>query len=80
MKYIRYFNRNGIVREELFDLERDVGEIRDLSAAEVSTRDGLSALLDVIVADEVPVGPGASNALELDRETEDKLRSLGYLE
>lgn len=79
-KYIRSFNQDGIVKEELFDLERDAGEIRDLAASEVSTRDELSALLDVIIADEVPVGPGASNALELDRETEDKLRSLGYLE
>ena len=63
-------------RPELYDLRNDFGETRDLAGE--AGADGLKKKLDRIVGEQT--SPGNAGAAERpDRETEEKLRSLGYL-
>jgi arylsulfatase A-like enzyme/Tfp pilus assembly protein PilF len=72
MKWIR------APRPELYDLRRDPRELHDLHASDPSAARPLEAALDAIVTDS---GRRALTApmREIDRETEEMLRALGYL-
>jgi arylsulfatase A-like enzyme len=64
---------------ELFDLERDPEELRDLAAAEPERVRGLAARLRAAAAQRPPQYSEASRA-ELQPATEEALRALGYIE
>jgi arylsulfatase A-like enzyme len=59
----------------LFDLERDPGERREISSTEPEKTRALAAILDRFERTRYGSGP----SLEIDPETLEQLRSLGYL-
>ena len=63
--------------EKLFDLEDDPGEHHDLAPAFPNRAASLRKRLDRLGS--ADAGAGVSAPIELDRETEDNLRALGYL-
>jgi arylsulfatase len=65
-------------RVELFDLERDAGELRDLAAAQPEVRDRLSAGLRAFEAAH-PLLYAVPPRAEISEEVEEALRALGYL-
>ena len=79
-KYLR-IDEKGLIREELFDLERDPGEVNDLSgshpeqtaAMRQEMEDRFKALMRVRFA-------GRAQKRDLDSETIERLKSLGYVE
>ena len=66
-------------KPSLFDLERDPGELRDLSETEPEITKELEAQLQMYL-DQAPAGEQRVPARELDEPTERRLRALGYLE
>jgi arylsulfatase A-like enzyme len=75
-KYIRFVHDQKTVAEELYDLEADPGELVNLSGSKTSVVEKLSSQLDGFVKDD----KGKDNAKDMDEETVEKLRALGYLE
>jgi arylsulfatase A-like enzyme len=79
-KYLRRDAAEGRV-ERLFDLSADPGEVDDLSSSRGALLEEMRAL-DAArreAADELRQSLGAGGAVEVDEETREILRSLGYL-
>ena len=68
-------------KAELYDLQSDPGEQRDLSRSEPQRVEGLVKRLDTFWKRAAQLAPSASATPEgLDTETVDALRALGYLD
>lgn len=81
-KYIRHRRGGAVVEEELFHLEEDPDELRDLSDLDPSQTAELSRSLDALL--QAPPRARAqeprTRALPKDEMVEKMLRSLGYAE
>jgi arylsulfatase A-like enzyme len=75
----KYLVRFPEAREELYDVIRDSGETRDLSAAEAGRAAELRQALEAF-EETSPRLPGVSREILLDEAEIEKLRSLGYAE
>ena len=64
---------------ELFDVERDPGELGDLARAQPERVDALSSTFDRLASERPPLYDEANRAT-LRKETEEALRALGYLD
>jgi arylsulfatase A-like enzyme len=78
-KYIRYSKGRRTIKEELFDLESDPGEVRSLSGPERPELLEMSRVLNKILEADKNRSKNKKNTLKLDKETKEKLRSLGYI-
>ncbi len=78
-KYIRYIEDGKIIKEELFDIVNDSGELINLSVAKKHKTKELSELLDKIINKDRIIGENKNTSFKMNKETEEKLRSLGYI-
>lgn len=79
-KYIRYLDAQGDpTQEELFDLQEDPGELRNLSEERPELLARMSERLDETMA-QYGAKAGTEERIELDEDSIERLRSLGYLE
>jgi len=78
-KYIRYIKDNNIIRENLFDLKNDLGEIQDVSTIEESKTQELAFLLDELIENDRKKAVNKNTFFSMDEETKRKLKSLGYI-
>lgn len=78
-KYIRYIKDNKVIREELFDLNNDLGEIQDVSKREESKTQELAFLLDELIENDRKKAVNKNTFFSMDEETKRKLKSLGYI-
>ena len=80
-KYFRRMGRDGVVSENLFDLAADPAEhanqIDSLPSVAAALRDQLSEYIDQSGSVRFA---GASERLELDKGTRERLRALGYVD
>jgi arylsulfatase A-like enzyme len=79
-KYLRRDGREGLV-ERLFDLSSDPGETRNLSGRRPALLEEMRALGEArsAASGEIRESLGAGEAVDMDEETREILRSLGYL-
>ena len=77
---VRHDGRKWIAapRPELYDLRRDPGELTNLYPADAAAARPLEADLEAVAADSARRALAAPTR-QIDRETEDMLRALGYL-
>jgi arylsulfatase A-like enzyme len=78
-KYIRSKKDGQIVFEEIYNLEEDAKENNNLSSVHSSKMKELSLELDKILASNEGKGIRKKTSLNMDNETREKLRSLGYI-
>jgi arylsulfatase A-like enzyme len=80
-KLIRIPGVRGI-RDQLYDLHTDPGELRDLAAEHPEQRDRLAAALDTWLATIPPEAGGLEGERDpqAEEELEEQLRSLGYVD
>ena len=80
-KLVRIPGVHGI-RDELYDLETDPGETRDVAAANPEVREQLAAALDTWIATIPPEAGGLRHELDPQaaRRLDEQLRSLGYVD
>jgi arylsulfatase A-like enzyme len=78
-KYIRYIKDNNTIREELFDLKNDLGEIQDVSKIEESKTQELAFLLDELIEIDRKKAVNKNTFFPMDEETKRKLKAMGYI-
>ncbi len=81
LKGLRTRNRKYIhaPRPELYDLEADPGEARDLAAGDAAQAAEWDERLEAYVQGILAQGVAVAEGMDLDEETAARLRSLGYL-
>lgn len=75
-KYIRYIEDDKIVKEEMFDMQNDPKELINLADKKEILIEKFSHKLN----DLMKVKGTSDTALTMDKETENKLKSLGYIQ
>jgi arylsulfatase A-like enzyme len=75
-KYIRYTKENRTTFEELYNLQDDPEELDNLAMTEKSEMNELSSQLNTFMTAEGAEG----TSIPMDKETEEKLKSLGYIQ
>jgi len=78
-KYIRYIKDNNTIREELFDLRNDLGEIQDVSKREEAKTQELAFMLDELIEIDRKKAVNKKTFFSMDKETKRKLKALGYI-
>ncbi len=76
MNNIRYVKEKRSSFEELYNLQDDPEELNDLSKTRKTKMNELSLQLDKIIKAEGT----KDTAIQMDAETEEKLKSLGYIQ
>ena len=77
-KLVRNLRNGAVVSQALYDIVRDPEETRDRAAGEPAVLAELGVLIDERLALEAQLAPPP--AAEIDAESEEKLRRLGYIE
>ena len=76
----KYLRRASDGAEELYDLEQDPGEQRNLANQDTDRLARLRQRFDVAVKDLAPVAGAGVEELTSDPETLEQLRALGYID
>lgn len=75
----RPFNNDHIMHEELYDLKIDFNETKDLLSEKPTIALKLKKKLELFIKEASP-NMGSGRSAELDTQTKEKLKSLGYLQ
>jgi len=73
------FRAGPAAREELYDLEADPGERRNLSGEDKARAGALRTELEGLLRDAESRRQGAPGAVDVDKDVQDRLRALGYV-
>ena len=77
--YERPLNNDHIMREELYDLKTDFNETKDLLNEKPTIALKLKKKLELCIKESSPL-MGTAKSVELDTQTKEELKSLGYLQ